>query len=311
MLTLILTGLYTYALKVGIHYLFEFNLVENIVSLPSLIFSLHLPFARLWFKEAMLYWLSKLKGDFNNIWGIPLVGPTDSLPTNIKAILPTHLNMTGKGMGSSGEASGDSGQSSTSSNVPDDVATQNYIKQINEFMEEFAVVNIDIAEKLQKAGQANLYYEDKPEVQRAILALLQTQSSLLNKSYDGRATWININKNYLPRDVRLKLEEMEEKRTEIQNKYFSKVEKLSEGRSVDASLKEFFILTNAYRNSLNKELNLAENEVHKNLRLTIAYKNPQIKQVVNSDLTTVKKIFNEQDSYLKKRVEEILFPKNK
>ena len=42
--TLILIGLYTYAFKVGIHYLFNFNLVENLVSLPSLTFSLHLPF---------------------------------------------------------------------------------------------------------------------------------------------------------------------------------------------------------------------------------------------------------------------------
>jgi hypothetical protein len=96
--------------------------------------------------------------------------------------------MTGKGMGSSAQASGDPGQSSTSSNIPEDVATKNYIKHIDEFMEEYAVLNIDIASKLKKAGEANLYYEDKPEVQRAILALLHTHSSFLNKSYDGRAT---------------------------------------------------------------------------------------------------------------------------
>jgi len=104
---------------------------------------------------------------------------------------------------------------------------------------------------------------------------------------------------------------MEIKRTEIQSDYFSKVEKLSESRSVDAGLKEFFTLTNAFRNSLNKELNLAEQEVHKNIRLTAAYKNPKVKQVVNSDLIIVKRIFNEQDSYLKKRVEDILFTKKK
>ena len=104
---------------------------------------------------------------------------------------------------------------------------------------------------------------------------------------------------------------MEVKISAIQNDYFSKIEKLSESRSVDASLKEFFTITNAFRNSLNKELNLAEQEVHKNIRLTIAYKNPKVKQVVNSDLIIVKRIFNEQDSYLKKRVEEILFSKKK
>jgi len=212
-------------------------------------------------------------------------------------------------MGSSGQTSG--GESSISSNIPDDVATKIYLKHIDEFMQEYAALNIDIAEKLKKAGDANLYYEDKPEVQSAILALLHTHSSFLNKSYDGRATWININKNYLSQEVRLKLDEMEIKRTEIQNNYFSKVEKLSEGRSVDASIKEFYTLTNAFRNSFNKELNLAEQEVHKNLRLTTAYKNPKVKQVVNSDLIIVKRIFNEQDSYLKKRVEEILYSKKK
>jgi hypothetical protein len=96
--------------------------------------------------------------------------------------------MTGKGMGSGGQASGDSGQSSTSSNIPEDVSTITYIKQMNEFMEEYAALNINIADKLKKAGEANLYYEDKPEVQKAIMALLQTHSSFLNKSYDGRAT---------------------------------------------------------------------------------------------------------------------------
>jgi hypothetical protein len=104
---------------------------------------------------------------------------------------------------------------------------------------------------------------------------------------------------------------MEIQRTAIQNDYFSKVDKLSEGRSLDASLKEFFTITNAYRNSLNRELNLAEQEVSKTLRLTTAYKDPKVKQLVNSDLIMIKKIFNEQDSYLKKRIEEILFPKKK
>jgi hypothetical protein len=66
---------------------------------------------------------------------MPLVGLTDSLPSNVKEIIPTHLNMTGKGMESSGQVSGDSVQSSASSNIPeDDVSTISYIKQMNEFM---------------------------------------------------------------------------------------------------------------------------------------------------------------------------------
>ena len=103
--TLFSIGLYTYALKVGIHYLYNFNLLEHLVSLPSFTFSLHLPFVRIGFKEAILYLLSNWKGDFNSIWGIPLVGPTDSLPSNIKEIICTDHNMTGKGMGNSGQAS--------------------------------------------------------------------------------------------------------------------------------------------------------------------------------------------------------------
>lgn len=326
-LSLILIGLYTYLLKVSIHSLFDFNLVENIISWPSFIFSLHLPFTRLYFKEAIYYKLSSLKDDFqrSSIWGIPLVGPTDSLPSNIKSIiptkmevLPTHLNMTGKGMGSSEHTSGDRGKSSTSSTTfgAEDAAaaaaaTKAYIKQMEDFMEEYASQNITMADRLKKAGEAKLYYEDKPEVQNAILALLQTHSSYLNKSFDARSTWINLNQNYLSREVKLKLDGLELKRLLIQNEYLRKVEKLSEARSIDASIKEFFTLTNAYRNSLNKELNIAEEEVHKTLRLTLAYKDPKVKRVVNSDLVTVKKIFNEQDSYLKKRIEEIIYPKKK
>jgi hypothetical protein len=103
--------------------------------------------------------------------------------------------MTGKGMGSSGQASGDSGQasgdsgqSSTSSNISDDVATKDYIKKMDEFSEEFASANISYAEKLKKAGDAKLYYEDKPEVQSQIMSLLHVHASLLTKSYDGRST---------------------------------------------------------------------------------------------------------------------------
>ena len=38
-------------------------------------------------------------------------------------------------MGSSGQVSGDTGESSTRSNIPEDVLTKYYIKQIKEFME--------------------------------------------------------------------------------------------------------------------------------------------------------------------------------
>lgn len=293
--------------------MFGFNLIENIISWPSFIFSLHLPFTRWYIKESLYYLLSSLNYDFETIWGIPLVGPTNSLPSNIKSItptnpevIPTHLSMRGKDMGNSGYTS--SGKSSTSS-AEDVAVTKAYVKQMEDFMEEYATKNISMADKLKKAGEAKIYYEDKPEVQNAILALLQTQSSYLNKSFEARSVWISLNKNYLPHEVKLKLDGMELKRTLIQNEYWRKVENLSQARSIDASIKEFFTLTNGYRNSLNKELNIAEEEVHKNLRLTIAYKDPKVKTVVNSDLVTIKKIFNEQDNYLKKRIEEIIFTK--
>jgi len=295
--------------------LFEFNLIDNIISWPSFIFSLHLPFTRWYIKESLYSLFSSLKYDFDTIWGIPLVGPIDSLPSNVKNItptnaevIPTHLSMTSKDMGSSGHTSGDPRKSTTSS-AEDVAATKAYVKQMEDFMEEYATQNISMADKLKKAGEAKIYYEDKPEVQNAILALLQTQSSYLNKSFEARNVWISLNKNYLSQEVKLKLDGMELKRTLIQNEYWRKVENLSEARSIDASIKEFFTLTNAYRNSLNKELNIAEEEVHKNLRLTIAYKDPKVKTVVNSDLVTIKKIFNEQDNYLKKRIEEIIFNK--
>lgn len=109
---------------------------------------------------------------------------------------------------------------------------------------------------------------------------------------------------YFSPEVQSKLLDMETNRETIRESYLSKVEKLGDNK---ASFREFFTLTNNYRNKLNKELNSAEELVHKNLRETIIYKNPQVRKFINSDYIEAKKIFKNQDTILKKKLKKNYF----
>jgi len=114
---------------------------------------------------------------------------------------------------------------------------------------------------------------------------------------------------FFPEEVQSKLMELESKRDQISRKYFEELDKLDEIKDPKARLQQAFIKTNAYRNALNKEFNLAEQIVNKSLKGTVISKNPEFKVLVNSRYIEVKKIFNNQDGYLKKRIEQELLKK--
>lgn len=176
-----------------------------------------------------------------------------------------------------------------------------FIREVTYFIKIFNEENKKIAEMLQKISDANIPYSD--ETHNIYFILLKNHSNALEVSYSNRGSWVNLCTHYFSPEVKSKLVDMEKNRNMLRENYLSKVENLSNNK---ASFKEFFTLTNSYRNKLNKELNLAEEIVHRNLRETNVYKNPELKKLVNSDYVEVKKTFKNQDTILKKKFEEKL-----
>lgn len=58
--------------------------------------------------------------------------------------------------------------------------------------------------------------------------------------------------------------------------------------------------------SIYKEINSVENFFHSEIRKDPIYKNAEFKQIMNKDYPETKKIYVDQDSYLRQKVGEIL-----
>jgi len=231
-----------------------------------------------------------------------------SIYTN-NTLSPTVMYMENKGTegdltsGSTGNTA-DLGQGS-SGLTPE----QEFIKDIREIIEEFEAFNKKAAGNLKIVTDTELKYENIPLVNIAYKALIEAHSGYLTKSYMRRDAWITKFMPFFPEEVQSKLMELESKRDQISRKYFEELDKLDEIKDPKARLQQAFIKTNAYRNALNKEFNLAEQIVNKSLKGTVISKNPEFKVLVNSIYIEVKKIFNNQDGYLKKRIEQELLKK--
>nr|YP_009449477.1 hypothetical protein [Hirsutella vermicola]AQT19624.1 hypothetical protein [Hirsutella vermicola] len=186
--------------------------------------------------------------------------------------------------------------------VPSELVDKYFLMETTAFMKTFEEENQKIANLFKKMSDANIDYSDKSH--DLYFTFLQSHVNALNISYTNRDGWVMLCAKYFSPEVKSKLIDMEAKRETIRNNYLSKIEKLGYNKS---SFREFVTITNNYRNNLNKELNLAEELVHNNLRKTNIYKDSQVKKFVNSDYVEAKKIFKNQDTILKKKFEEKLF----
>jgi hypothetical protein len=104
----------------------------------------------------------------------------------------------------------------------------------------------------------------------------------------------------------IKIKEIHSKLVEIQDNYLAKVDKIAKLENKTVQLKEFYATLNEYRNSILKELNKADNIILEDIRKSPLYKYPNLKKELNIGLVQAKKEFNEHDSYLRKKIGEIL-----
>lgn len=223
---------------------------------------------------------------------------------NNKSFFNKPLRSASGGTGLSVSQVDDSGSSGPSLVVAPEDVEKYFLKETASFIKVINEENKKIVEIFKKISDANINYSDRTH--DIYFTLLKSHANALNISYSNRGNWVRLCTKYFSPEVKSKLLDMETNREEIRESYLSKVEKLGNDKG---SFREFFTLTNNYRNKLNKELNSAEEILHKNLRETSIYKNSQVKKLVNSDYVEAKKLFKNQDTILKKKFEEELFSK--
>nr|AYE67612.1 hypothetical protein [Annulohypoxylon stygium]AYE67640.1 hypothetical protein [Annulohypoxylon stygium] len=178
-------------------------------------------------------------------------------------------------------------------------------QDIKNATEDFRVSSIKSVNMITKINESSSNINLK--LPREFWVLISNHSNMLNMYFENRITWsIEISKHLYVND-RLVVNSLIEKKRTLHEEYLTKVEKLSEGGDLANSLKQFYNLTNAYRNAANKEINTIEWTIHESIRRTHPlYKSSELKQTVNIDYPKFKKNFSDEDQKLRKRFSELL-----
>ena len=178
-------------------------------------------------------------------------------------------------------------------------------QDIKNATEDFRVSNLKSVNMMTKINESSSKINLK--LPGEFWVLISNHSNMLNIYFEQRITWsIEISKHLYIKD-RLVVNSLIEKKRTLHEEYLANIEKLSDGGDLVIGLKQFFNLTNAYRNAANKEINTIEWTIHESIRRTHPlYKNSELKQTVNIDYPKFKKNFSDEDQKLRKRFSEIL-----
>ena len=145
--------------------------------------------------------------------------------------------------------------------------------------------------------------------------LLQDQADMVNKWFINRMTWIETVSSNIGMSAATinEINDIHAKVRDKQNEYLEKVSALSdkEGRGVEKHTKEFFALSNGFRNDVNKLLNKVDNIMHDGIRRSYLYKDPEVKKIFNQYYPEFKKAFAEEDAKLRKKCSEFINSKKK
>jgi hypothetical protein len=210
------------------------------------------------------------------------------------------------------ESTGKGGSTSTTEENPDPIMVSTLAHYIKEDTQELNKAILTWAGKLK--GHTDLPFDQiklTSEAEEPLLSLLRKQSNILTQCVRNRMTWVESRSVNTLAHNQEKIKEIYLKLVEIQDNYLSKVKKISTLESKTVQLKEFYATLNEYRNSSLKELNKADNIVLDDIRKSALNKDSGLKKVLNAEYTEAKKEFNNQDSYLRMKVGDILKAKRK
>jgi hypothetical protein len=122
----LLLGLYAYGMKCFLYYFLELDIIRNIFSLESFIFTMHLPFVRNGINYLFDNYFDKLKDSKNtHLFYMPLEGPDKEIENNIKVV-----SLSNQKDNLSGDSSTD-----VSSSIEAKIAKMNELMEANKQLE--------------------------------------------------------------------------------------------------------------------------------------------------------------------------------
>lgn len=242
--------------------------------------------------------------------GIAYLGLQNVLEDLFSRLRPQTMSMVVEGEGgvdkgkSSGSAGGVEKGKSSGSEI-DPVTALNI--RLRDYLESLEENNKKMVRVLKQFNAAPLSLDDK-ELELPFWNVLEGQGKYLHNHILNRKGWLLMFSHRIIQssEFTLAYEAMEQKTNKLMDDYFDNVEKLSEKSDFKACLKEYFNLTNGLRNAVYKELNALENDLQSRIRRDPIYKNKEFRKIFNQDYPAVKKVFVDEDSYLKKKVSEVL-----
>lgn len=149
-----------------------------------------------------------------------------------------------------------------------------------------------------------------PGTEEGFLIMLRDQSKIFSIHTKTRMVWVEARLvNALP-ETRLKIKEIHSNLLEMQSKYYLKAKEIAKLENKASQVKQFYAASNEYRNLVSKELNKIDNILIEDIKDSDLYKHKKLRHTINVEYPKAKKEYNDKDSYIKKRVGEILKNKN-
>lgn len=182
-------------------------------------------------------------------------------------------------------------------------------KSLKEEITKWKKSDVNVITTLDKLGEMPLTLGSK-EIpgQLTFYNVLEYQAKYLHHHVIKRTIWFKLFTDNIinSRVDKLAFETLDNKINALFDDYFTEVSKLSSKSDVNVALKEFFNRTNGVRNAAYKELNAFEKNLDAKVRTELIYTNKDFKHIYNVEYPAVKKTYVDKDSYLRKKVSEVL-----
>lgn len=182
-------------------------------------------------------------------------------------------------------------------------------KALKEEITNWIKSDLNIITTLDKLGEMPLTLgSNEIRGQLTFFNVLEYQAKYLHSHVIKRTLWFKLFTDNIinSRVDKLAFETLDKKINALFDDYFTEVSKLSSKSDVNVALKEFFNRTNGVRNAAYKELNAFEKNLDAKVRTELIYTNKDFKQIYNVEYPAVKKTYIDKDSYLRKKISEVL-----
>lgn len=174
----------------------------------------------------------------------------------------------------------------------------------------YVEVNDILVDKLSRlknnVDNINPEYLKTPQGLEIIKSILDIHLGSVIEYNHNRCVYIISVSPYLDEESQLILEGMQGKLMAIRLEFINKVEILQKTKQGEPLIREMFTVTNIFRKDSAKYLNIGENYFHAQFRASSIFKDLDLKRTINSNWAGAKKSFSDEDSYLRKKISEVI-----